>query len=586
MESFVDLTTSSPLGSSSPSPSASLSPKIKLSPSANEAIPTVNTIAHASTLKNCNPPDPIDLTTPSGSLSPPADETPPTMDATTRSPTPDVPLPPPKQKYVPQAARKAMASVDNWFPSLQVAYSFLRRHALNEGFAIARLRSSGALPPAIGGGPCRTDYRCEKGLVYKAKAGRTRDYTVSKHDGEKPCAWKAKVTYYSCMESINKWGLTFVEQSHNHCLEGFKDHTLLAPAHRKAVREEYKKEHKMKFIDRVEVFYADNLQSASTIAHLLSKETDVPLLPDNVKWMQTKLRKTKYGAYTATQSFLLELQNSPDIVYWKTENHPVTGRIHRVFWAYKWSVELYKQHPEFLSADNTYNVNRFNMPLFQVGGTTGLHTNFPVAFALTSDEKQGSFEWILTALKDLAEKHEVDPLKSLISDYDQAFKNALSAVFPAVHQQLCRWHIMKNVVHNIKRLWVGQLGDFAGGISENRRIYGDNNTTNEGNLVPEDDVNNDQYAHDEDVDPEAPSDDLEDRLITEAATQPDEHPQRATSSRASTRKFDNTPLGCLQGWKACVYASTEADFNTTWESFQEEFKEQPGKLSLLFFFFY
>ncbi len=84
---------------------------------------------------------------------------------------------------------------------------------------------------------------------------------------------------------------------------------------------------------------------------------------------------------------------------------------------------------------------------------------------------------------------------------------------------------MKNVVHNIKRLWVGQLGDFAGGISENRRIHGDNNTTNEGNLVPEDDANNDQYAHDEVVDPKAPSDDPEDRLITEAATQPDKHPQ-------------------------------------------------------------
>lgn len=44
----------------------------------------------------------------------------------------------------------------------------------------------------------------------------------------------------------------------------------------------------------------------------------------------------------------------------------------------------------------------------------------------------------------------------IISEYDRAFKNAATSVFPedAEKQQICRWHVMKNVVHNIKKKWL------------------------------------------------------------------------------------------------------------------------------------
>src|SRR6185503_20191633 len=117
-----------------------------------------------------------------------------------------------------------------------------------------------------------------------------------------------------------------------------------------------------------------------------------------------------------------------------------------------------------------YSVNRFNMPLFQVGGVIGLHTNFPIVFALISNEKEESYRWVLETLRDLGQHYGIPPPKVFVTDYDQAFKNAFKAVFLRIKQQLCRWHIIKNVVHNIKRLWRGQLGDFAGGHVENRRI--------------------------------------------------------------------------------------------------------------------
>ncbi|KAM4067626.1 MULE transposase [Hirsutella rhossiliensis] len=85
--------------------------------------------------------------------------------------------------------------------------------------------------------------------------------------------------------------------------------------------------------------------------------------------------------------------------------------------------------------DNTYKVNRFNLPLLQVVGTTGLHKSYSVAFGLAAKEDEGV----------------------IITDFDEALKNALNAIFPQSQQQLCTWHIMKNVVLHIKKKWVGTL---------------------------------------------------------------------------------------------------------------------------------
>lgn len=46
----------------------------------------------------------------------------------------------------------------------------------------------------------------------------------------------------------------------------------------------------------------------------------------------------------------------------------------------------------------------------------------------------------------------------MISDFDKAFKRAARASFPdTVKHQLCVWHILKNVAHNIKKKWHGTL---------------------------------------------------------------------------------------------------------------------------------
>jgi hypothetical protein len=235
---------------------------------------------------------------------------------------------------------------------------------------------------------------------------------------------------------------------------------------------------------------------------------------------------------------------------------------------------MWRQHPEYLSFDNTYKTNRFNMPLLQIGGLTGLHTNFCVGFSLTSGEAEEDFLWSLEQLKTLAQGDDFGgpinfPL-AIMSDYDNAFKNAARKVFQKAKQQLCVWHIMKNVVHNIKQKWRGPLGDFAGGVSENARIAG-----------PASDANSDQY-NDRGDEVYASDEALQAVLQPESSQQiVDPSVLKPKERRRLATDYENTPAGLLEAWRAVVYAPTKEEFDECWKTLCRVFITQQGQ-SLFF----
>lgn len=90
------------------------------------------------------------------------------------------------------------------------------------------------------------------------------------------------------------------------------------------------------------------------------------------------------------------------------------------------------------------------MPLFQITGMTAVHTTFNVAFCLVSREDVATFKWVLMRLKSTAEAAAIALPKVLLIDFNKALKKAVRVVFNVVLQQICLWHILKNVVLNIK----------------------------------------------------------------------------------------------------------------------------------------
>ena len=68
---------------------------------------------------------------------------------------------------------------------------------------------------------------------------------------------------------------------------------------------------------------------------------------------------------------------------------------------------MWAYYPEILLFDNTYCIHRFNIPLLNISGITGLHTNFPVVFVLISDETEASFLLLLNRLAFIAKNERI-----------------------------------------------------------------------------------------------------------------------------------------------------------------------------------
>jgi hypothetical protein len=209
------------------------------------------------------------------------------------------------------------------------------------------------------------------------------------------------------------------------------------------------------------------------------------------------------------------------------------------------------------------------MPLFQGTGITSLGSSFQAFFCLLSDEQEASYTWALEQYQEVLREYSIpDPL-TLITDFDQGLKNAAKNIFPNTQQQICVWHIMKNVVHNIKKKWIGPL---EGSRLVNSLLDEAQDTTKLGNP-------------DQDTD-----DEIEDQLATELLHQIDQvalsgqvHEQQddlidlSVPEDPSNRDFSTDPDGILSAWKAVVYAGTEATFKRNWLVLQYEFKDQPSK---------
>ncbi len=93
------------------------------------------------------------------------------------------------------------------------------------------------------------------------------------------------------------------------------------------------------------------------------------------------------------------------------------------------------------------------MPFFSCTGQTGTGSVFNRAFGLTLDETYESCLWLVNCLAELREMIGVPRPGVVITDFDDGIKKALKVAFPGAQQQICIFHINKNITGNIPRLW-------------------------------------------------------------------------------------------------------------------------------------
>lgn len=229
------------------------------------------------------------------------------------------------------------------------------------------------------------------------------------------------------------------------------------------------------------------------------------------------------------------------------------------------------------------------MPLCQLVGITSVHTTFNMGFALTSGEAEEDFTWVLNAVNDVATQLDIRRPSVIISDFCQAFRNAASAVYPGIAQQLCIWHVNKNVAWNARKKWIGNGHNLWGpdreavdqaDIPRGPTIDADSSSQW---LEFDDEASTKAWhclsqfesaIHDDlDFDPSHPP--------PSAQTQPPSSapaPQSTGSTTGSTsqRHWDDTYDGFMDAWTNLALATTEEVFDSRWKVLKNEFAGQSG----------
>lgn len=246
----------------------------------------------------------------------------------------------------------------------------------------------------------------------------------------------------------------------------------------------------------------------------------------------------KIGGYTSTAALIKQFdeQDIPYAAKW-AEDEP--DRLVGLVWTFPYCIRMWKRFPEVLSFDNTYNTNRFKLPLFQVTGQTCLKTVYNAAFGLIDNERLEGFDFLTSQVRQLVERYEIRLPGVVITDFDRQLKIALSVSFPDSQQQLCIHHINSAVLLKAKRKWV-------------------------------------------DNDDEKSSSDSDDLF---QLSEDDQEAIRRSSAQSATNAPSDIPYnyqGVLVLWRLVVFAETEEKHEKAWANLVNKFENQKRILMYLY----
>ena len=101
--------------------------------------------------------------------------------------------------------------------------------------------------------------------------------------------------------------------------------------------------------------------------------------------------------------------------------------------------------------DYTYETNRFRMPLLKIVGVTSTDMTFFVCFVYLQVKCEKNYAWALGVLHSIIGDGIL--LGVIVIDRELSLIKAINSVFPAATNLLCKWHINRNVLVKLKKLF-------------------------------------------------------------------------------------------------------------------------------------
>jgi hypothetical protein len=156
------------------------------------------------------------------------------------------------------------------------------------------------------------------------------------------------------------------------------------------------------------------------------------------------LRRQEKDGCTASGA-LIKAFDEEGVFYTAKWDEEDPDRLLGLVFTFPESIDTWQRFLDCLSMDNTYCTNVLGFPLFVVTTQTNINSTANLAFGLIDNERREGFDFLAQGINDLRIKVEARSPYVIVTDKDDQIKGALLDVFPDAQQQICRFHINKNV---------------------------------------------------------------------------------------------------------------------------------------------
>jgi len=123
---------------------------------------------------------------------------------------------------------------------------------------------------------------------------------------------------------------------------------------------------------------------AETYTFLKQAYLDSRIIMRDVYNAREKVKLQALQGQSRIQALLNQLENAKDEAgeqkwNYNSRKNKETGELTGLFFSHLRSRSMFVRYPEVVHIDATYKVNRFNVPLLSIVGTTGVNTTFQIA---------------------------------------------------------------------------------------------------------------------------------------------------------------------------------------------------------------
>ncbi|QHO56236.1 protein FAR1-RELATED SEQUENCE 5 [Arachis hypogaea] len=118
-----------------------------------------------------------------------------------------------------------------------------------------------------------------------------------------------------------------------------------------------------------------------------------------------------------------------------------------LFWADGLSQVDYEYFGDVVGLDTKYKESMYHRRLVIFSGTNHHRQTCIFACALLGDERADTYKWALENFLDAMEKKHPS---AVVTDDNEAMREAIQVVFPNATHRLCAWHLQKGAAYNIR----------------------------------------------------------------------------------------------------------------------------------------